>query len=316
MRRLARVLASGNRATAAALLLLIVAAALPPLVLPRDRYDYLVAFDVTQSMGVEDVTLGGRPATRLDLARAAAREALREMPCGSKIGWAIFADYRTMVLLAPLEVCSHYEVLLSTLDGIDGRMRWANASQIGKGVYWAARAAQAIGDGTEVVFFSDGQEAPPLRPGQIGMPALDGSAPRGVVVGVGGAVPLPIPKQDRDGRTVGIWRADEVVQQGAGSHEELSELDEAHLQAVARQTGLGYVRLGDPASLRRALLDRSHARTQAAPTDVGWVPAGLALALLAAPWLAPRRRAPKSLSATPSEPRASGPTMSHRPRTL
>ena len=118
---------------------------LPPVSLQRPSYSYLVSFDLTQSMDVPDMARDGQPITRLEAARDAMRALLPRLPCGSRLGWAIFADYRSVPLMLPVEVCSHYGELLSSLDRIDGRMRWANASNVGKGVTWAVRTASSVG---------------------------------------------------------------------------------------------------------------------------------------------------------------------------
>ena len=135
----------GQRVTSVALLFLTIAIFLPPFEVPRATYDYLVVFDITQSMNVEDYELDGAPVSRLTFARAAVRRTLHELPCGSRVGWGIFTEYRTLVLLAPIEVCENYNDLLASLDRIDGRMRWANASQISKGLFWAMRGARDLG---------------------------------------------------------------------------------------------------------------------------------------------------------------------------
>src|SRR6185436_632041 len=96
--------------------------------------------------------LGAAPASRLAYARQAVRRALRDLPCGSRIGLGAFAEYRTLLLLAPIEVCGSYNDLLASLDYLDGRMRWANSSEIAKGVFWAVRGAKPIGEGTQVIF--------------------------------------------------------------------------------------------------------------------------------------------------------------------
>jgi mxaL protein len=277
-----------NLPIAVAALLIAAAVGLPPLTLQRPTYQYLVAFDITQSMEVADQSLGGAEVSRIALARAAAREALHRLPCGSKIGWAVFADYRVMPLLLPVEVCSNYEGLLAALDQIDGRMRWANASNVGKGASWVVRTARTLDPNTRVVFFTDGQESPPLRaagdtppiqditPGEVG----------GWLIGVGGDAPARIPRTDRDGNAVGYWEAADVVQRfGPGTpgtaHEHLSELREPHLQALGKLMGLGYQRLTTPESLSAALLDPALAQPEPVATDLRWVPALLALLMLA-----------------------------------
>ncbi|WP_310732328.1 MxaL protein [Ideonella sp. A 288] len=292
-RRLARRLWSrrGVRDTlpiAVALLLLAVAVAMPPLTLQRSTYRYLVTFDVTQSMDVEDLRLDGAAVSRLAFARAATREALRRLPCGSHVGWAVFADYRVMPLMEPVEVCSHYEALLASLARIDGRMRWANASNIGKGATWVVRTARQFDAHTRVVFFTDGHESPPLRSAQVRPPMQDITAGQvgGWLVGVGGDLAQPIPRTDRDGVRIGHWDAADVVQRfGAGApgtaHEHLSELREPHLRELAELLGLGYRRLQSTEALVEAMLSPELALPAPVATDLRWVPALLALLVLA-----------------------------------
>jgi mxaL protein len=274
----------------AALLLLLAALFLPAIQMPRDTYDWIVFIDITQSMNVEDYELDGVPVSRVDYARRAVGRALRELPCGSRLGVGAFADYRTLMLLAPIEVCGNYNDLLVTLNYIDGRMRWRNASEIAKGVSWAIRGAREIGGGANVVFLTDGHEAPPLRPSVS--PTFDDVKPgeiRGWLVGVGGDTPRPIPKTDREGNPAGYWQEKEVIQRigervdagTAGNHEHLSALHEPYLQAIAQQVGFGYARLVQPSSLSEAMRDSRFARRKPVPTDLYWVPAAAALILLA-----------------------------------
>jgi len=276
-------------ALAAALLL--ASALLPPLNLPRSTYDYVVVFDISQSMGVDDYELDGAPVSRLDFARAAARKALRDLPCGSRVGWAVFAEYRTLLLLSPIEVCDNYNDLLASLDNIEGRMRWGNASEITKGVFWAMRVAKAAGDTPTLLFLTDGQEAPPLDPSQP--LAMFDDVKRGEVagwlMGVGGDTPRRIPKVDEEGRRIGYWRSYEVLQRFGGEpnaaagtqpREHLSSLREGHLRQVAQEVGFEYRRLTSLQSMSDAMRDTRFARRTRQPTDIGWMAATLALLLL------------------------------------
>ena len=267
--------------------LLLLACALPAIDLPRDAVDVVVVFDITQSMDVEDVELDGARTSRLAYARESARRALRALPCGSRVGWAAFTEYRTLVLLAPIEVCGNYGDLLATLARIDGRMRWGNASEISKGVFWAMRAAKELAAKPALVFVTDGQESPPA--GESAAPLFDDLAPgqvHGWLAGVGGPVPTPIPRSDAEGRPFGYWRAQDVIQRSAGagrppSHEQLSELRDGHLRALAAQVGFDYATLADASTLAGLMRDPRLARRVAVPTDVSWLPAAAALILLA-----------------------------------
>ena len=270
-------------------LLLLVAIGIPPFNVSRATYDYLVVFDITQSMNVEDYDINGVPTSRLTFARAAVRRTLHELPCGSRVGWGVFAEYRTLVLLAPIEVCSNYNDLLASLDRIDGRMRWGNASEISKGLFWAMRGARDVGSHPRVLFLTDGQEAPPvdgeglamfddLKRGDIG----------GWLIGVGGYTPRPIPRTDADGRPIGFWHADEVVQrdvQTAGhaavaTHEHLSEVREPYLRNLAREVGFEYLHMNSLDSIREAMLHPRFAEQRRAPTDFAWLAAVAALLTL------------------------------------
>lgn len=277
--------AGGNGRLALALLLLALAVWPPHVQLQRPVFDWQVSFDITQSMNVEDVELNGAATSRLELARAAMRDVLTVLPCGSKVGWSVFADYRSLVILAPIEVCSHYEELLASLERIDARMRWANASNIGKGVTWAVRGARSIGAHTGFVFISDGHEAPPLRANET--PPMSDITPGevlGWLIGVGGDVPVPIPKTGSEGQSAGYWKPEDVVQGsaigGMDNHEHLSQLRQDHLQSLAKLVGVNYRRLSTPDALKTVMLDRRFARSQAAETDLRWIPAVLALLLL------------------------------------
>lgn len=302
--RAARTLAAERHwALGAATLLLVAALAFARVELPRDTFSYMVTFDITQSMDTEDMSLGGAPASRLAFAKATMHDALAHLPCGSKIGWGIFTGQSTLPLIPPIEVCSNFDALLASLDGIDGRMRWTNWSRIAEGgIYSAVRVARELGRGIDIVLVTDGQEAPPLLPSNsperdIGVPGVSGW-----LIGVGGDQPAAIPKSDLNGNRIGFWGASDVIQvppaarasATAESHEELSALRGQYLTDVAAGLGLGYQRLTDGASLANALQSPRFAHRAQLPTDVRRIPALLALLLLA--WrylwlpLRPRRR--------------------------
>jgi mxaL protein len=294
-----------SRAIALALVLLLAAIAIPPVELPHETYDYLLVFDISQSMNVEDYELDGAPTSRLAFAHEAARRMLRAMPCGSRVGWAAFTGYRAIPLLAPVEVCAYYNDLLASLDQIDGRMRWSNASEITKGVYWSVLAAQETNlpaqAHPDIVFISDGQEAPlldPAYPPRV-LEDLQEHSIRGWVIGAGADAPSPIPRIDEEGHRQGYWRADEVIQPTAFGDdtsprtEHLSALREPHLRALAEQVGFNYARLSGPASLSETLRDERYARRRPTPTDLFWLPASIAVLLLAMRFLPDSRVARK-----------------------
>jgi mxaL protein len=278
----------GSAAIALAAGILLLGLAMPTVPLQRAVYDYIVVFDISQSMNVEDYELAGVNVSRLDYARDAARHALPTLPCGSHVGWGAFTGNRTLLLLAPVEVCANYNDLLASLAQIDGRMRWSEASEISKGIYWAIQAAQSTASTPNILFVSDGQEAPPLESDFVSnlIEKLKGDPIHGWLVGAGGDDPSPIPKIDTEGNHHGFWRADEVLQSDSAIEgatpglEHFSALREQHLKNLAQRLNLNYARLTDQNSLSDAMKDRRFARHREVPTDLSWLAATLALLLL------------------------------------
>lgn len=284
----------------------------PGLTLERPLFEHVVVFDVTQSMNVTDQTLAGRPVSRLAYAKHALRQSLLELPCGSKVGYAVFTEYRAFLLLAPVEVCANLAELRATLANIDNRMAWSGNSEVAKGLHSALGIARALPARPSLVFVTDGHEAPPLnarfRPRFDDKP---GEVP-GLVVGVGELLPSPIPKTDPGGRPLGFWRADEVAQADlrtlgrgasvngeslvddgaelAGSPslgatpgiEHLSALREAYLRLLAGEQGLRFHRLRSPEGLANELRAAALAKPVPARADARVALSALALVLLLA----------------------------------
>ena len=273
----------------------------PVLQLERPRFEQVIVLDITQSMNVADERLDGRLVSRLAFAKQALRQAVEALPCGSKVGWAIFTEYRSYLLIAPIEVCAHRAEWRATLAAIDNRMAWSGNSEIAKGLHSGLGIARLLPGKPSIVFVSDGHEAPPLAPQD--RPRFDDDKPgevRGVIVGVGALEPSPIPKTDPRGRPLGWWRADEVAQadprrddgqaSAAPGNEQLSSLRETYLRLLASDKGLAYHRLRGAAGLAAVLQAPDLARPVLAPVDLRWGLALLALgALLLAAWPGPRR---------------------------
>lgn len=290
----------------AAAALLALAAALGPSV-PGSRAlrDVLVVVDITRSMNVRDMD----GAARLDAARAMLERWIAGLPCGSRVGLGFFTERRSLTLLNPVEICADYAALAGTLQALDWRMAWEGDSMISKGLNHALRRAHDLGAG--LVFVSDGQEAPPLP--YAGADPWRGASPGGVILGVGGDSPAPIPKFDDLGRETGFYDAADVqhaparigpppadAQSRPGynprnnpygeadltGNEHLSALRATYLQGLAGPRGMGFVRLAEgPAALDAALARHVAPRTIPTRRSLSPLLAGLALMLLAAAWL-------------------------------
>lgn len=275
----------------------------------RSLFEHVVVLDVTQSMNVTDQQLDGKPVSRLGYAKHALRQSLLRLPCGSRVGWAIFTEHRSFLLFAPVEVCANLSELRSTLAQMDARMAWSGNSEVAKGVHSAIDIARQLPDKPTLVFVTDGHEAPPLNPRY--RPAFDDKPGEvaGLVVGVGDLRASPIPKTDPMGRPLGFWGADEVMQTDPRSRgrnsslageamaeeregpaaptlgatpgsEHLSSLREGYLRLLAREQGLAFIRLQSPQDLAVAMMSPALAKPVRIRTDGRAVLAGVALCLL------------------------------------
>lgn len=283
---------------ALATLLLVLAALLPPVTMERRVFSHLLVFDITQSMNVADQSIDGASLTRLAWGKRMASLALADLPCGSRLGLSIFASRRTLMVLAPVEICANYDELEQAISQVDSRMAWNQASVIARGLYTAIEAAAELPQPPSLLFISDGHSAPPVDEENAPEFSLPPVPVRGVVMDVGSLTPQPIPRSDSSGRFIGWWEADDVVQRShsedaADSQEHLSALHERHLQTLAHVTGLFYARIDSAAAFRRASQDPALAQTLRVPTDLRWVPA-LAAALLLTAFFLPRRAAVSS----------------------
>lgn len=285
-----------------------VAAALlvPRVETEREVSDILFVIDITGSMNTRDVVVSGANASRLELVRSTVLDAIQGVDCRSKVGLGLFTERRSFLLFEPVEICGNYAPISGALQQIDWRMAWEGDSYVAKGLYSALELANS--GGWNLMFFTDGHEAPPLANGEV--PDFEGKpgAVAGLIVGIGGTEKVPIPKFDADGRETGTWRATDVPQENrvgvppkdassrAGWHprnapwgassstgeEHLTSRRDQHLEALAGKTGLRYLKLGEGTSVVAAMTKAASSRRVSVATDFSYFPAGLGLAVLAA----------------------------------
>lgn len=296
----------------AAMVLTILAIALPRLTLTRNVYDLIAFVDITGSMNTRDMTLAGKPANRIDASKAALEKLLTQLPCQSRLGLGIFTERRSFLLFNPVEVCENFAPIETAIQSLDWRMAWEGDSMVAKGLYHAIDIARDLN--ADIVFLSDGQEAPPLPPGG-NLPEFEGKPGevKGLLLGVGGKDKVPMPKYDDDGNEIGTYGSMDVPQENhsgppppdaylrPGYHpkwapfgtdvpqgeEHLTSVRSEYLTRVGDKVGLGHVDLIDNPDVLAAFAGQAHARPVEVAVDIRPIPAALALALLIALYAAP-----------------------------
>ncbi|GJE16823.1 vWA domain-containing protein [Methylobacterium marchantiae] len=283
-----------------------------PLPLTRNGVEVLAVLDITGSMNVRDYAgADGKPVSRLETAKAALRDLVGALPCGSRVALALFTERRPFLLFAPIEVCADFAPLDGAIQAVDWRMAWEGDSRISAGLFRSVEMAADLG--TDLVFVTDGQEAPPLP--STGGPAFDGKpgAVRGLIVGAGAYGLSPIPRYNDRGREIGFYGAGDVQQENrfgpppadaesregynprnapfgasaATGTEHLSSVREPYLRTLAQATGLTYAHLDGPSGLPDALARAATPRPLPGSLDLRPLFGGIALALILAVFAAP-----------------------------
>jgi mxaL protein len=286
---------------------------LPRVTLTRNVYDLVAIVDVTGSMNTRDMTVAGKAASRLDAAKASLERLLSDLPCQSRLGLGIFTERRSFLLFNPVEVCENFAPLETAIQELDWRMAWEGDSMVAKGFFHAIEIAEDLK--ADLIFLTDGHEAPPLPGGGTMLPEFEGTPGKvkGLLIGVGGHDKVPLPKFDDEGHEIGTYTADEVPQENRtgppppdahlrpGYHpkwapfgtdpptgdEHLTSVRSGPLDTLAAKVGFGRADLVDAPDLLRVLSAHAHTRPVAVAVDIRPVPAALALALLVGLYAAP-----------------------------
>lgn len=295
-----------------ALVLTALALLLPPVVMQRTAYNLMAFVDITGSMKVRDMGTASAPMERLEAAKSALRTLLGELPCQSRLGLGVFTERRGFVLFDPIEVCGNYDPIGQSIANLDWRMGWEGDSFIAKGLHHSIAETAPLD--ADILFLTEGQEAPPLPPGSA-LPEFEGERGKvkGAIVGVGGHEKVPIPKFDSDGQETGTYGEQDVVQENRsgppppdaesrpGYHPkwapfgsdpptgdgQLSSVHTAHLMALAAQTGLAYAGLKEEPDLLPVVARSARSHPTSVEVDVRRFPAAAALLLLAGLYIAP-----------------------------
>ncbi|WP_198245679.1 vWA domain-containing protein [methane-oxidizing endosymbiont of Gigantopelta aegis] len=296
-------------------LLAMLALFIKPQIIKRQAvYDFTLIVDITRSMNARDYQVNDEAASRLQFVKRVLHDVVLQLPCQSKVGIGLFTERKSTLLFEPIEVCSAYAEIDSVIENIDWRMAWAADSRISKGLL--STLTQLQDRANQVVFFTDGHEAPPVNPRyKTDFSDVKGKL-KGVLVGVGGLQNVPIPKYDNRGQQQGFYQPEDVphrstfglpptsLQPWGAYHarnapfggakvvgnQHLTRLYEPYLQQLAKDIGWAYHRLENSEQLKQALFVPEFARQQKVASDNRIYFAVIALVLLG--WVYfPRRRA-------------------------
>lgn len=254
-----------------AILLLMAAWFNPVIPLKRDLHNYLFIVDITQSMNTADMRRDGQALSRIAYTRRLLSDMVSKLPCDSRVSLGVFSAESVALLYTPISVCKNYDVIQDSIAHLEWRMAWRGNSRLRFGVQSASAILDSLTIPAQVVFFTDGDEAPKLN--AVNKTDLSGwhGGSGWLLVGVGGDEPFPIPKLDSENRILGYWAYSNSImapvqvqsEESVGTRDNsiasedynryLSKLDEPYLKELSTEIGASYIRASDAEHLIEAV---------------------------------------------------------------
>lgn len=284
---------------ASAMLLLVLALFRPTISVQRDIYSYLLVVDITQSMNTADMKLDGKPVSRIVYTKKLLHDMVAGMPCGTRVGLSFFAGASIALQYSPIEVCENYDAIQDNIDHMEWRMAWSGNSRLRQGAQAIAHLTRTLREPAQVLFFTDGEEAPRLHAfNTLDLTSFQ-SGKDWLIIGIGDQQGTPIPKYDDQNKLLGYWSAEsfamqpgvaQISQENFGARDsevammdssrQLSRLDEEYLKKYTEEIGSDYVRGDNIARVQTAITSLKPARHDQAPMQLDPWLAGLAGLLL------------------------------------
>ncbi|PKO46006.1 MAG: VWA domain-containing protein [Betaproteobacteria bacterium HGW-Betaproteobacteria-22] len=279
----------------AALLLLVFSLFNPKVPIKRDIYSYIFVVDISQSMNVIDMSLNGKPLSRLAYLQDTLHKLISELPCGTNVSIGVFAGVSVAALYTPIEVCENFDAIKDTIDHFDWRTGWSGNSRIRSSMLTLAKTIRSFPAPAQVVYFTDGEEAPRLHVfNREDLTTFQGGEDW-LFVGIGSDKGSAIPKYDANNQLIGYWDNDSFAMQpgiaqisesnlgvrndsvaGGESDRYLSKLDETYLKELAGELNGFYVRGDSVSNILGAMQKQKPARRDKADFELRWILAAFA----------------------------------------
>lgn len=292
----------------ATLCLLLLAMLRPAIPVKHNIHSYFFVLDITQSMNAVDMQVNGKLTSRIGYTKHILSQTISSLPCGTKVGIGMFSGVNVVSLYTPIDVCANFASIKDTLDHIDWRSAWTADSRVRESMLSTTQVLNNFPEPAQVVFFTDGEEAPKLHTFNTrDLSTLQGAG-GWLIVGIGSDKGAPIPRYDHKNQLFGYW-SHESMQLAPGAapiaaagilkrksdtaesvqDRYISKLAEQHLQTIAKEIGAAYIRASDVYGLLSAMKKQKPARREWSGYTIDWLLAGLAGGSLLLIYL-PRRR--------------------------
>jgi mxaL protein len=247
-----------------AFIFLVIAFINPKFTMKKDISNYIFVVDITQSMLTQDALLNGEKVSRLKYAKDISQKVLEQLPCKTKVSIGMFAGVSVAATYTPIEVCENFSAINETIERLDWRSVWAGNTRLRASMINLARLIRSFPESAQVVYFTDGEEAPKLHAFNTEDLNQFQGANNWLFVGIGSDEGTPIPKYDNKNQLIGYWSNEsfalqpgvaQISAQNAGGRDNnvsnasydryLSRLDEKYLKSLAQEVKGNYVNGSD-----------------------------------------------------------------------
>ena len=257
---------------------LVIAFINPKLTMKKDISNYIFVVDITQSMLTQDALLNGEKVSRLKYAKDISQKVLEQLPCKTKVSIGMFAGVSVAATYTPIEVCENFSAINETIERLDWRSVWAGNTRLRASMINLARLIRSFPESAQVVYFTDGEEAPKLHAFNTEDLNQFQGANNWLFVGIGSDEGTPIPKYDNKNQLIGYWSNEsfalqpgvaQISAQNAGGRDNnvsnasydryLSRLDEKYLKSLAQEVKGNYVNGSDLKEILSAMKEQPSA---------------------------------------------------------
>ena len=255
-----------------AFICLVIAFVNPKLTMKKDISNYIFVVDITQSMLTIDAEINGEKVSRLNYAKDTLHKVLEQLPCKTKVSIGMFAGVSVAATYTPIEICENFSAVNETVERLDWRSVWAGNTRLRASMINLARLIRSFPEAAQVVYFTDGEEAPKLHAFNTEDLNQFQGANNWLFVGIGSDEGTPIPKYDNKNQLIGYWSNEsfalqpgvaQISAQNAGGRDNnvssasydryLSRLDEKYLMSLADEVKGNYINGGDVKNILAAM---------------------------------------------------------------
>ena len=244
-----------------AVLFLFLAIINPSVPITKNIYNYIFIVDISQSMNTPDMSLDAQKISRIEYSKKTLQRLVERLPCKTKVSIGMFAGVSVASTYTPIEVCDNFSSINNTIDHLDWRSTWSGNSRLRESMVTLARLIRSFPESAQVVFFTDGEEAPRLHTFNTRDLSQFQGGQDWLFVGIGSDEGTAIPKFDSNNQLIGYWSNDsfalqpgiaQISESNLGTRDNkvasgvsdryLSKLDEDYLKLLAQEIKGNYIK--------------------------------------------------------------------------